>query len=265
MAKKKHKKKLKKRFLVLFIILGIIAIISTALFCVVKFVPNLNFLTIKAFEVAGDSPYNEQTIIDTSGISLGVSMLQTDFSDAEEKIEEQLPYIKNVDISYSLNGTLTFNTEVTTLKYQIKRGTFYYYLDENNKIIDKTQKKNDNIVLLFGVSFNGENTPGKYLEFEENNKLEIFNNIIKLSKTYGCDFDIIDLEDEKEISCVYENKFFVRIGTNDYLDEKIKRFSLALKELDEQDVGVIRLDKWTPENRKSWLSSQNIDELIEKY
>lgn len=265
MAKKKHKKKLKKRFLVLFIILGIIVIISSALFCVVKFVPNLNFLTIKAFEVTGDLPYNEQTIIDTSEISLGASMLQTSFSEAEEKLEEKLPYIKNVDISYSLNGTLTFNVEVATLKYQIKRGTFYYYLDENNKIIDKTQKKNDNIILLFGVSFNGENTPGKYLEFEENNKVEIFNNILLLSKTYGFNFDTIDLDDPQNISCVFEDKFFVKIGTNDYLDEKIKRFSLMLKELEENDKGVVRLDKWTPENKKYWLSSQNIDELVEKY
>ncbi len=263
--KNKKKKKLKKSFLILFIIIGILILVFGTVFCVIKFVPNVNILTVKNFEIIGEVPYSSDLIVKTSEISLGRSILKISLGDAEEKLEENLPYIKEANISYSLNGTVTFSLIPSTPKYQIKNGAYYYLLDEDCKIIEKSAQIGSTASLVYGVSSIGEFELGQEIEFNDSAKIEIFNEIAAFSAKYKVDFLVIDLENIKKIICVYKDRFVVELGTNNYIEDKIKLFASMLKEMDEDDEGRVRLDNWLPDNRKGWLISQNIDEKLEKY
>ena len=138
MAKKnKKKRKIKKGFLISVIVAVILIVFAVTLWAVVKFVPNINVLTVDEISVSGDEVYPVEMVVSSSGINKGISILKLNFGKIEKKLENELPYIKNAKITYSLEGVLNIEITATEVAYSIKTGESYCHFDSKFKLLEK--------------------------------------------------------------------------------------------------------------------------------
>ncbi len=264
-TKKKKKRKLKKGIIIPLIILSSLLIIGMALWAVIKFVPNINILTVKKISVTGDAVYNHEIITEVSEIKEGISILKLSFGKIEGKLESELPYIKEAKISYSLNGELIINIVADQAVYSVKSIGKYYIFNSDFKLLEIIANKPKGILLLHGVSILPEAEIGKISIDEETAEIQSILKIEDFLKANKLTVDVIDLSDKNDIKLIYLNRFVVELGGENLMEDKIKMFSQISKDLTEDETGRILLKFWTDEDRRGSVINENIDNYLNIY
>lgn len=263
-AKRKKKRKIKKGFLVFLIITIALLIIGVSLFVVLKFVPNVNILSIKQIEIMGDAVYSEDDIILASGLIGGKSIFEYNLNKVEKKIEKELPYVKTANINYKLDGTVKIQITATEVAFSVKSENGYYNLDSNFKLLESlsnTQKG----MLIYGIDLVEEIQTGEMIVDESNDKIAILGDLLNGLDAYSLNADVIDLEDVDDIMFVYKGRYIVQFGSVSSMEEKIKMLNILSSDLAENETGRILLKYWSNDDRYGSVIAENIDEYLNKY
>ena len=265
MAKKnKKKRKIKKGFLISAIIAAVVIILTVTLWAVIKFVPNINILTVDEISVSGDEVYPIDTIISSSGVNKGISILKLNFDKIEKKLENELPYIKSAEISYSLDGILNIEITATKVAYSVKTGDSYCHFDSEFKLLEKLSFVKKGMVLC-GIEIDDEKQVGEYAVDEKSNAVVMLKKIENLLAENSLSVDAIDLENSRNFLLVYKGRYIVELGEDINLTEKITLLSTMAKDLPENETGKILLKFWSEEDRRGSVLQQNIEEYLNKY
>ena len=122
------KKRKRKSFAVFVVFLAImIAGFGTYIYNNVALVDNIT--------VEGSSTYSVKKIVKTSGVIKGDRLLAVREKRVKELLTSELPYIKDVSISYGFPDTLTIIVTPTTDKLMISEKNKYMRLDKDGKVI----------------------------------------------------------------------------------------------------------------------------------
>lgn len=120
MAKKqKRKRKKKKRIRKTFI--STVAFFSAAVFivfCIYHVAFKTEYLNIEGIDVVGNSTYENNYIIEKSGIKLGEKIFDIDKSKVKENIEKEV-YVKSARIVYELPNRIYIEVNEREEEYQI--------------------------------------------------------------------------------------------------------------------------------------------------
>ncbi len=263
--KRRKKRRLKKGFVILLVLLIAVAVAAAAVLAVIKFVPDIGIMRVTEITVEGDVPYSEEQVIRASGLTVGVSVLKQSLSVSERSIASSLPYVKEASVTYSLGGKLTVMLTAAEVKYQLKSGSIYYLADESIKLLDTSSKKLDGVPLIYGISLSDTAKIGSVGIEGDDPSLMLARKLEDTAAQYGVKLEVIDVEDSSALSAVYDGRLFVEIGTEEYLDSKLKYFATMLRELDEDETGRVLLKSYTPSNRKVSLLTENISGFTAKY
>ena len=265
MAKKnKKKRKIKKGFLISVIVAVILIVFAVTLWAVVKFVPNINVLTVDEISVSGDEVYPVEMVVSSSGINKGISILKLNFGKIEKKLENELPYIKNAKITYSLEGVLNIEITATEVAYSIKTGESYCHFDSEFKLLEKMSFIKKGTVLC-GVKVDNEKQVGEYAVDEKSDVVVMLKKLEALLDENSIKVDAIDLDNINNILLVYKGRYIVEIGDDVNLSNKIILLSEMSKDLPTNETGRILLKFWSEEDRQGSVLGQNIDEYLNKY
>ena len=223
------KKRLKRRARVLLGVLVFLGFVTCVVLSLTVFFP------ITEFEVTGNvTSYYDEAIISASGIKAGDNVLAFSSGSVQRRVCETYPYIESVKVKRTLSGKVTFEcTEAYDfLALPLNDGT-YLVLSPNLKIVEIATSNQKGFAEIYGLDPSSNRTGERlasvgengttYLEYvvETANQYEMLD---KLSAVY--------VADKLNLSLVYDNRFFVMIGTANQIDYKMK----MLKEIVTENI-----------------------------
>lgn len=203
--KKNRRKKLIIRSAVclLFLIIGIILVLTM-------------FFNINEITVSGDAVYSNESIIASSGASVGDNLIFISKDEINEKISTELPYVDSVKIKRHLPSGLELVITKTEAKYAVIQDGYYTLLNKNGKVLES------------GLEFIGENITllnmGGIISAEvganivaENEK--VYDKLLLVSNACEeCGIDSItsiDLSDIYNIKLLYQGRITLELGETD--------------------------------------------------
>lgn len=128
-----------KREIIITIVVVVAAVLLFALFfAVIRF-----GFRIKSFEVTNKTDFYADEVIKASGIKSGSSFFFTDTAQAEQNIRGKIPYVGKVKVKKVFPSKIVFSLEKGTGRYYVCAGKEYFVLDEEMRVIARTEKIED--------------------------------------------------------------------------------------------------------------------------
>ncbi len=226
--RKKRSRVIKFVTLLVSIIIFIITIISIASFC-----------NIETINFSGSSIYSKEEVLSVADIKQGDNMYKMDKFKVIEKVEETLPYIKELKIRRRLFTRLDITVKEAVPAYIIRFDNAYYICDADFKVLEKTARDitvEYDVPYIYGLNIK-DAVIGKQAEFENNTKLMILE---KLWSFYTMDISgnemdtskisYINLESSNYYSFLYDDYALIKLADLDELEVKRKFLDTILDE-----------------------------------
>ncbi len=238
--KRKERKAMLKRVFVLFLIA---VVLTVSVLSVTVFFP------VKAIVVEGKTKYTTKEIIAASGIKTGQNLWLCGGS-ANESITKKLPYISSVEIKRDFPSRIVLVVKSGEASICYKTGDDFLVCDDNNKLLQISKNKPDNILQVIGSGAK-KTSVGEVLVFEKEEKNELIEKIKTVSKSKKLNLSMIDVSDGLDIFLNVDNgRISVEFGSSGNIECKISHLAEMLLKIDKNNKGTIDLSYWTVENPK---------------
>lgn len=204
---------------------------------------NLIFFRVSEIKVENSitSIYTGQEIIEASGIEKGQNIFIFNKSEVSLKLLKELPYIGKVTITRKLPNTVVIKVSETTDYVGIPYRGGYLIVSSEMKVLSDSYTQPVEIPMIYGLTPTSF-TPGETLTAEREQTIESLQLLIGQINAYGW-FDsvtAINVRDKLDLSLIFENRIFVRIGSPSKIDYKFEFFNKILREnLSDEYIGNI--------------------------
>lgn len=219
------------------------------------------FFKINTVIITGSSVYTSDEIIAASGIKGGDNLIRTNMDKCAEKIEQQLIYIEKAELIRSFPSTVEIKItpckETASAEYE----EGFCLLSASGKILDMSAEPYPDTVVIYGArlpekteeiweetsaSSSAEQTEtdsstdtsadkteesdaaplpdigGRFVCADEN-RTEIFYRLMDISQNaFEGKADSFDMSDHFNISCIYDGRITIELGSVSELDYKLK-------------------------------------------
>lgn len=191
------------------------------------------FFNIENITVQGNERYETDEILSQCPINEGENLILANTENAQLMLEQNLPYIYNVEIKRKLPSTIALTVTETQPSFYIKNeDKSFILLDDNLKILEIKAAKKSGIEIR-NASIVQANE-GQKIVFEDENVSEC---IDKLSKTVInnniTEITAIYSNNISDNYVIYDNRISFKLGTCDELENKIYQALAACEQLDE--------------------------------
>ncbi len=236
-------------FLIL-IIIAVMIILSLTVFF------NASGITV----VTKSKYYSTEQIISASGLDVGYNLLLTDTVQAENRIEEQLPYIGDATVKKLFPST--FEITVKDVKpNRMYKANNKYALSYNGKILE--------IVDEYDSSYTFYNIPVKEAIAGNNVGLEedideVYNTLNEaIADSELKNITAVSFTSAVDIKLIYDNRLLLDIGTTENLADKLKNAVSVVNSVTqkhgESAEGTINLKYLVDGNNESYFTLESID------
>ena len=200
------------------------------------------FFRIREIRVTGDTRYTEEQIIESSQLQPGDNMFFFNKFAVISRIFADCPYLDEISIRRQLPDVLEITVKDCVPVAAIADGSSYYVLDVNGKILEKCgEEEVAGYCKIQGATLKNPEI-GEKAEFEqEDQQIPLFS-VLNTAQNHDILQDIgeIDISEIYNISFQYTDRFTVKIGTVEDLDQKLSYMKVIIEEkLDETTRGVI--------------------------
>lgn len=213
------RKRLMKGLITILIILGVIGVISFGVYQAV----NLGIFNVVEIEVVGNEIVDTQTVVEASGISVGMSIFLIDVNQANYNISA-LMNLDELEISKIMPNKILIrmveSVPICAVNYDNK---VYYLTDEKKLIEDGEYLRKTDIPLIFGSDVVTISEIGKEVAVEPYWRFDTVMNILKDLKNDGNLGKIseVRMTDVNTYEIVSKNgTVFILWDYNNYLDNK---------------------------------------------
>jgi len=123
-------------------------------------------------DIVGNNQISQETILELSQINIKDNVFLTNTTKSEKRIKEN-PYVKEVKVTRLLPDKIKIEIVEKEKAYMLQTDEGIAYIDENGDILEKSETKLDNIILLQGYTTPQEEIkPGKVLNEKDLGRLE---------------------------------------------------------------------------------------------
>lgn len=253
-APKRTKKKTRKTG-------AVVLLVSIILFVTVFASLSLTVLfNIKNITVTGESQYTMEQVISASGVTVGANLVSLPTEKCENNIKKLLPYIAEVEINRVFPDSVSINVSPAREFAAVKIDDKYLKVDEHFKVLSVEENKPEDLLLIRYIE--AESVPiGNEIVFSDEGQKESLKKIIDITTDLQMKISHVDVKSLVDLNFCIDKKIYVKVGSTNYLDEKMLHLSAALKSTEPIEKGVVSLVDWSENNKKVW----NIDEDIAKY
>ena len=187
--------------------------------------------------IKGNSIYSTKEVMAVLPIQKEKNLFLADTSSAEEKLEENLPYIYDAQIKRKLPSTIIVDIKETPQVYALKnKDKMYTLLDDNFKVLEISVKDMPKNAIIIKKAALNSATPGQEAVFTnekvKNNLSLLINakNNLKLDKI--TEIYSVDINNNY---MVYDGRITIKLGSTDDLEDKLYSAFAAIKKLEEQN------------------------------
>jgi len=244
-----RQKKLKKRRLKAFFAIFIILLLLTgATLSLTVFFP------IKSLSFTGSAIYTAEEIEKASNIKKGDNLFTVSRSKAEDKIRAKLPYVEKIEFKRKLPDKLMVKVYDAEEFISYMVDDTYYIVSQSGWVLKKTRQKPENICTLIGAKV--ECKVGKEIKFDDENAKLIADRLSTSLHDTELTVNTIDVSDIVSLKLEVEGRFKVKIGTSNFIEEKVKHLASMIKELGSEEKGNIDLSMWTKEKSRGTFTKE---------
>lgn len=229
---KRRKNRIKRMLTGLFFFVFLAAVAVTLCFTV--------FFKVANITVEGETRYSAEEIIKSSAIKQGESLFGFSAQEVSSSITQSLPYIGKATVKRSIPDTVTIVVESAEPACAMKTDTGYILLDENQKVLEKTDKIDSSIpvISLSGVEKADVGFPVKLKDAQV---MDNFSLVVSSAEKAGLNVTSYDLSDSSNIKIICENgEVVLKLGkvSADSIDRKLLLASEAIKKEKEKGNSV---------------------------
>ncbi len=224
---KKRRKKNKIRKILIWLLLAIFLI------CVAVVLSLTVLFPINTVTVTGCERYTAEEIISECTIETGENLFLADTESAEERIEKNLPYVYNAEITRKLPSTIEITVTEAEPSYCISNeDEAYILLDSSFKVLETNAEEASGIEIQ-NVSASSV-SEGSVIEIEDENVFECLSEMAQAIE----DNDITEItaiySNNLSDNClVYENRITLEIGSCENIESKLYQALAACEQLNE--------------------------------
>ena len=251
-AARRQRAQRKRKMRLAIVVCGFILIIGG----VVGGITSLFVFRVKNYTVESESTvYEQQEIIDATGIGLNKSLIFVDLDEAEKTVEKTLPFLKNVKITKKLPTGLVIRFEEAGMAYaiEVSSGTYAITNDEF-KVLNISGVVPEGVVPVKGqspvkkdigetVAFVLQNAEDKDAPEAEDKVLNILNAIAStVSKNEFEGITAINLSSLFDIYLIYQDRILIELGDSQNIESKAAFFVRAIEEenmIDSSKTGIM--------------------------
>ena len=230
--RRRQKKKIRKLLLYTALVIGIVGVMIVLSLTV--------FFKTQTITITGNSIYSKKEITAVLPIQKEKNLFLADVKGAEEKLEENLPYIYDARIKRKLPSTIIVDIEETPEVYAIKnKDKTYTLVDDNFKVLIKSaQKAPENSIIIKKAALSVSET-GKKAKFTNKKTEEQLKILIKQKKIMKLD-KITELysTDINNNYMVYDSRITIKLGSVDDIEDKLNSALAAIEKLEEQNPQI---------------------------
>ncbi len=257
-VKHKNKSRSKNRggsnVLIYSFVIAIIVAIAVILSLTVFF--NANVVTVSS----KSTYYTAEQIITASGLNIGDNLISANVNQAEDRIEQQLPFIATAEIAKKFPST--FEITVKDAKpNRVYKANNSYALAYNDKILEITDTY-DKKYVFYNIPVK-EAIAGKNISLEKEIK-DVYvqiNDAIKNSNLKN--ITAVSFTSAVDIKLIYDNRLLLDVGTTENLDAKLKNAVSVIDSVTKKhgDVveGTVNLKYLVDGNNESYFTLESID------
>lgn len=214
-----------------------------ALVILIVAVAAILLIKVRSVEIKGDvTMFNESEIAEAAGINVGDRLFSKSAGRIKRNIQENIPLAQKVKVRKSIFGKVTITVSVESVDYYIKSGEYYYALDCELKVLDKSNtaskyseygavfvklpkirepKVGEKIVFYDTVEEKNSNGELLYKVREESfyDYVTSFLTRLRLSSYHEKANGVI-LEEKFDVTLIYDEKYKIVFGNVSNLDVK---------------------------------------------
>lgn len=117
---------------------GIYKLISAVLILAAVVAACAVFFRVEQINVAGNSRYSDQEIIDVAGVKEGENLFAVQGARVSRNLQSRLPYIRTVSVRRGLPSTLTITVTESAVRAAVAQGDSWWLMDEDGKLLEQT-------------------------------------------------------------------------------------------------------------------------------
>ncbi|MGN1467712.1 MAG: cell division protein FtsQ/DivIB [Ruminococcus sp.] len=173
-------------------------------------------------KVEGNSLYEEEKIIQLSGVQMEENIFLAQLNATPQKIIDALPYIENARVDFKIPDTITITVKNAEAAYVIISNNQYFKISAAGRILEVSDNNTENLPIIIGSDIK-DTQVGQYAEFSDENVNKILkgiNNCVDKNGYEGINY--IDVTDTANISVIYDNRILIKIGLPEDIDYKLK-------------------------------------------
>lgn len=220
------------------IVCAVVLVIAAATVLSMTVLFNITEITV----AKAGANYTAEEIINASGLNVGDNMVLNDINQAAERIQTNLPYVLEAQISAKPSGkvTITIKDTAAAILIELKQG--YAIADIHGKVLENIEEKPENNTFLVLKTRNSIDTvPGIRFNFASGQEESLYNQLVSVLNEVGLFESItaIDISDYSSVKIEYQNRLRILLGSADELDVKLKSCVEVIKTEDKKDPALI--------------------------
>lgn len=197
------------------------------------------FFKAHTFEVEGNQRYSTQELIDASGIQDGENLLTIRRSEIAQRMETEMPYLKEVHIYVWPPERVVISVEETEPAAVLESDGVAWYVDSSGKLLESSVESED-YPLVTGLTL-VDPAEGEEITVDEADELKAkgLRGLLTALEDSGLLSQVqsIDLTSTSSVSMLYDSRLTVKMGLND-------DFAYDLKMLQAAEENYIQ-DNWS--------------------
>jgi len=217
-----------------------VLMLTAALILIINLFFRINEIKV---ENSISSVYTGEQIIAASGIEKGKNIFSLKKDDVARRLLDTLPYLGKVVVERSLPGTVVLKVSETTDYAGIPYRGGYLIVSSNMKILSDTFVAPVDMPIVYGLTPTNF-IPGAALEADNPGSVEALNALMEQLDRYGWFNKVtaINVRDKLDVSAVYEDRIFIKLGSIARLDYKFELLNEVMRNnLDDDFTGNINL------------------------
>lgn len=211
---KRRRKRRTKRLVVLLVFFVLVAMTTLSLTV---------FFKTQTVTITGNTRYDEDSIVEKSGIIMGENLIMLNTSQVGEALKEEFVYIEDVRVKKNIfTGTAQIVVREAEPFCTLTTEDGYYLVSRGGTILEKLSEDPEDMYTVTGLSIT-DDMIGRKLDTDGDEQLSVLEEIFfAIEKTGITNITEINVEDVLDIVINYENRIDIEFGTRTELEYKMK-------------------------------------------